>query len=196
MTVILASKSGTRAKLLAEAGVAFEATSSGVDEEIAKQSLLAEGHGPRAIADALAELKALKVSRRTSDLVIGADQTLDLDGVLFDKSDTIDEARIVLRRLRGRRHLLHTAVVAAKEGAILWRAVASPKMEMRGFSDDFLEEYLAREGEAILGSVGCYRLEGLGAQLFAKVDGDHFAILGLPLIELLGFLRNHGYLRA
>jgi septum formation protein len=194
--VILASKSATRAQLLAGAGVAFEATSSGVDEDAAKQSLLAEGHGPRAIADALAELKALKVSRRTSDLVIGADQTLDLDGVLFDKSDTIDEARIVLRRLRGRRHLLHTAVVAAKEGAILWRAVVSPKIEMRDFSDAFLEDYLTREGEAILGSVGCYRLEGLGAQLFAKIDGDHFAVLGLPLIELLGFLRNHGYLRA
>lgn len=195
MKIILASRSATRAKLLDEAGVAFETTSNGVDEDAAKQSLLAEGHGPRAIADALAELKALKISRRTSELVIGADQTLELDGVLFDKSESIDEARMVLRRLRGRRHLLHTSVVAAKEGVILWRALVSPKLEMREFSDDFLEDYLVREGEAILGSVGCYRLEGLGVQLFAKVDGDHFAILGLPLIELLGFLRNHGYLR-
>ncbi|MBL8553001.1 MAG: Maf family protein [Phenylobacterium sp.] len=192
--IVLASKSAARRAVLDGAGVTYEATVAGVDEDAVKASLLAEGQGPRDVADALAELKAIRVSRGRSDLVIGADQTLDLDGRLYDKVDTVAAARDRLLELRGRTHKLHSAVVVAKAGAPIWREVVTAKLTMRDFSDDFLEHYLADEGERALGSVGCYRLEGPGAQLFAKIEGDYFAILGLPLLGLLDLLRRHGAL--
>ncbi|HWA60046.1 MAG TPA: Maf family protein [Caulobacteraceae bacterium] len=192
--VILASGSASRAQILKAAGVPFEAVSPGVDEAAAKQSLLAEALGPRDVADALAELKAVKVSARRPGLVIGADQTLDLDGVLFDKADSVEEARARLRALRGRRHRLHAALVVAENGEPVWRTIESPTLSMRPFTDAFLEAYLARQGEAILSSVGCYHLEGEGAQLFDHIQGDYFAILGLPLMGLLDFLRRRGVL--
>lgn len=196
MSIILASKSAARRAVLDGAGVAYEATVAGVDEESVKASLLAEGHGPRDIADALAELKAIRVSRAKPGFVIGADQTLDLGGKLYDKADDLDAARARLRLLRGKTHKLHSAVVVAKEGAPIWRELVSASLTMRDFSDAFLEDYLKSEGPHALGSVGCYRLEGPGAQLFSKIEGDYFAILGLPLMGLLDLLRRHGELAA
>ena len=194
--IVLASKSAARRAVLDGAGVAYEATVAGVDEEAVKASLTAEGAGPREIADALAELKAIRVSAKHQGLVIGADQTLDLDGRLYDKVETLAAARARLAELRGKAHKLHSAVVVAKEGAPIWRELVTAKLTMRDFSDAFLDDYLAREGEAALGSVGCYRLEAMGAQLFSKIEGDYFAILGLPLLGLLDLLRRHGELAA
>jgi len=180
--------------LLAAAGVRFETHSPGLDEEAAKAALAGEGLNPRDTADALAELKALKVSSRRTGLVIGADQTLDLDGDLVDKAPTMVAARDRLLSLRGRRHKLHSAVVVALDGAPIWREVATATLAVRPFSDAFLDQYMAAEGEELLWSVGCYRLEGMGAQLFERIDGDYFAILGLPLLGLLDLLRRYGAL--
>ena len=196
MSVILASKSAARRAVLDGAGVTYEATVAGVDEDAVKASLLAEGAGPRDVADALAELKAISVSRSRPGLVIGSDQTLDLDGQLYDKAEDVSAARDRLKLLRGKTHRLHSAVVVARDGAPFWREVVTASLTMRDFSDTFLEAYLATEGEAALGSVGCYRLEGPGAQLFSRIEGDYFAILGLPLMGLLDLLRRHGELEA
>ena len=196
MSVILASKSAARRAVLDGAGVPYEALVAGVDEDAVKASLLAEGAGPRDIADALAELKAIRVSHGRREFVIGSDQTLDLDGQLYDKADSVEAARERLKLLRGKTHRLHSAVVVAKEGAPIWREVVTASLTMREFSDAFLEAYLASEGPHALGSVGCYRLEGPGAQLFSNIEGDYFAILGLPLMGLLDLLRRHGELPA
>jgi septum formation protein len=194
--VTLASKSATRVALLTGAGVGFEAVGSGVDEDAAKASLLSEQASPREIADALAEMKAVKVSQRRPGLVIGSDQTLDLAGTLFDKPETPKAARAQLLQLRGQVHNLHSAVVIARDGQPIWRTVETAKLSMRPFTDAWLDGYLARQGETILGSVGCYHLEDEGIQLFDRIDGDYFTILGLPLLGLLDFLRLHGALEA
>ncbi|WP_397423182.1 Maf family protein, partial [Phenylobacterium sp.] len=152
--------------------------------------------GPRDVAEALAERKALVVSLARTGLVIGADQTLDLDGTLYDKAPDLQSAGTRLKVLRGKTHRLHSAVVVARDGIPIWREVVTATLTMRDFSDAFLETYLATEGEAALGSVGCYRLEGPGAQLFSKIEGDYFAILGLPLMGLLDLLRQHGEIPA
>ena len=191
--VVLASTSASRRALLEGAGVVFTARSPGVDETAAKAALLGEGLGPRDIADALAELKAVRI-RAEGALVIGADQTLDLDGELIDKAETLDEARERLKRLRGRPHKLHSGVVVAQAGQPIWREVSTATLWMRPFSDGFLDDYLAREGEHLLGSVGCYRLEDVGVQLFSRIEGDYFTILGLPMLGLLDLLRRHGVL--
>ena len=188
--LILASTSLSRQSVLRAAGIAFEAVAPGVDEEAVKQALTTSGAGPRDIAVALARGEALAVSRRRRGPVIGADQTLELDGVLFDKPHDMMQARETLRRLRARRHVLHSAVVVAKDGVVQWGALVSPQLTMWPFTDRFLEDYLAREGERVLSSVGAYLIEGPGIQLFEKIDGDHFAILGLPLLPLLNFLRT------
>ena len=192
MTLVLASKSAARRALLSGAGVAHQAVVSGVDEEAAKADMLARGLGPAEVADALAELKSLVVSGQTPGLVIGADQTLDLDGKLYDKAESFAEARARLTLLRGRTHRLHSAVVLAEAGQVVWRERITASLTMRAFSDAFLDDYLLTEGEAALGSVGCYRLEGPGAQLFSRIEGDYFAVLGLPLMGLLAFLRDRG----
>jgi len=193
--VVLASKSSSRQAVLTAAGVAFEAVGSGVDEDAAKARLLSDGCEPRDIAARLAEAKAVAVSQvRPEAIVIGADQTLELDGALFDKAGTLGECRQRLQQLRGKRHLLHSAVVAAQHGAPIWRHVESPRLSMRAASDAFIDAYLARHGESLLGSVGCYQLENDGAQLFDAIDGDYFAILGLPLTPLLNLLRENGAL--
>lgn len=193
--LILASKSAARRAVLDGAGVSYEAAGSGVDEDAAKAELLARGATPREVAEDLAERKALAVSRGRAELVIGADQTLDLEGRLYDKVETVAAARERLKSLRGKSHALHSAVVAARGGATVWRETESAVLTMRDFSDAFLEDYLAAEGEAALGSVGCYRLEGPGVQLFSEIRGDYFTILGLPLMGLLDLLRREGVLR-
>jgi septum formation protein len=195
--IVLASKSAPRAAILSNAGVAFEVVSAGVDETALKARWLAEGAAPREIAGHLAEAKACRVSAREPDaIVIGADQTLELDGVLIDKAEDMGEARERLVSLRGRVHRLHAAVAAARDGAVVWRVSESPALTMRDFSDSFLDGYLERGGAALLGSVGCYLLEGEGAQLFERIDGDYFAVLGLPLLPLLDFLRREGALEV
>ena len=191
--IVLASTSAIRRQLLAAAGVACTAEPAGVDEASIKDSLLAEGLGPRDIADALAEAKAVKVSaRRPGALVIGADQTLDLEGRLFDKAGTVDEARARLKLMRGKAHKLHCGMVVARDGRPIWREVATATLRMRLFGDGFLEGYLERNAPGVLSSVGCYQLEGEGVQLFDRIEGDYFAILGLSLIPLLDILRRHG----
>lgn len=194
--VTLASKSSARQAILRNAGIDFEAVVAGVDEEATKAGLLAEGASPREVADALAELKAVKVSTKRPGLVIGADQTLDFAGRLIDKVETLDQARALLLELRGQTHKLHAAVVVARDGKPMWRVVQSAKLSVRPFSDAWLDGYLERRGEHILHCVGCYELESEGVQLFDAIDGDYFTILGLPLVGLLDFLRLHGALEA
>lgn len=194
--VTLASKSSARQAILRNAGITFEAVVAGVDEDAAKAGLLAEGGSPREVADALAEMKAVKVSTKRPGLVIGADQTLDFAGRLIDKVETLEEARALLLELRGQTHKLHSAVVVARAGEPIWRVVQSAKLSVRPFSDAWLDGYLERRGEHILHCVGCYELESEGVQLFDAIDGDYFTILGLPLVGLLDFLRLHGALEA
>jgi septum formation protein len=196
MAVILASKSAARRAVLTGAGIGFEVQVSGVDEDVLKDQLLAQGASVSQIAEALAEQKALKVSQTVPGLVIGSDQTLDFEGRLYDKAETLEAARERLQTLRGKTHQLHSAVVVARAGEVIWREVVSSTLTMREFTDAFLESYLASEGPEALGSVGCYRLEGPGAQLFSKIEGDYFAILGLPLMGLLDLLRAHGEVKA
>lgn len=196
MTLILASGSAARRRMLEAAGVTFEADVPRVDEEAVKACLRAEGRQPRAQADALAELKALSVARRRPGFVIGADQMLALEGEVFDKPKDAAEAREQLLRLKGRTHELFTAAAVAHEGAVIWRHVDTPRLTMRTFSERFLDEYLVRGGQDVLASVGAYQLEGLGAQLFERVEGDYFSVLGLPLLPLLGFLREHRIIDA
>ena len=194
--IVLASTSAVRRKLLTDAGVAFEAVAPGVDEAAAKASFLADGVRPREVADALAELKAMRVSGRRAELTVGSDTVLELDGELFDKASTPAEAREHLLRLRGRTHQLHSAVVVAQAGAPVWREVKTARMTVRPFSDAFLDRYMAQAGAALTTSVGAYWYEALGVQLFERVEGDHFAVLGLPLLGLLDLLRRHGELPA
>jgi septum formation protein len=192
-TVVLASKSAVRARLLAAAGVSFEAADSGVDEAAAKAALI--GLDPRSMAMALAEEKAVAAAAlRPGVLVIGADQTLDVDGRMFDKAETLAGARARLLMLRGRSHRLHAALAVALDDAIVWREAASATLTMREFSEAYLDLYLSRNGRAALSSVGAYELEGEGVQLFERLEGDYFTILGLPLLGLLDFLRDRGVL--
>ena len=193
-TLVLASKSTARRAVLEGAGVPFEAVGSGVDEDAAKVGLAERRATPRQVAEALAEDKALTVSATRPELVVGADQTLEFQGRLYDKAETVEAARERLKALRGKPHQLHSAVVVAQGGAVVWRETQSATLTMRDFSDAFLEDYLAAEGEAALGSVGCYRLEGMGLQLFSKIEGDYFTILGLPMMGLMDLLRRRGVL--
>lgn len=196
MSLILASGSAARRHMLEAAGLTFQVVSPRVDEEAAKASYRAAGMKPRDQADALAEIKALSVSRSTADFVIGADQMLAVEGHVLDKPNDIAEARAHLERLRGRTHELITAAVVAREGTVIWRHIDTPRLKMRPFSDAFLDGYIERAGEGTLRSVGAYQLEGLGAQLFERVEGDYFSVLGLPLLPLLAFLREHGIVEA
>jgi septum formation protein len=191
--LVLASASAARAALLRAAGLAVEARPAHVDEAALKQAAQAEGAPPAEAALLLAEAKAARIGRRDTDsLVIGADQLLVCDGAWFDKPADLGAARQQLQALRGRRHTLCTATVVWRGGRRVWHHLATPQLTMRDFSDGFLDRYLAAEGEAVLASVGAYRLEGLGVQLFREIEGEHSAILGLPLLPLLGFLRQHG----
>jgi septum formation protein len=194
--IILASQSAARRAMLSAAGVAHEARPAHVDEEGVTAALLAERAGADRIADALAELKAVKISRgNPTALVIGADSVVvDAEGRLLAKPETRERAAAQLRQLAGTTHRLVSAAVAAEGGTPVWRAAAAAKLTMRPLSDAFIDDYLAREGEAVLGCVGTYRIEALGAQLFTRIEGDHFTIRGLPLLALLDYLRVRGQL--
>lgn len=197
--LLLASQSESRRRLLTDAGVPFKTVSAAVDEEMAKEALIGEGVKPRDLADALAELKARRPSQRDPDaLVLGCDQTLELaDGSLVNKCETREEARdLLLLRMSGARHHLHSAAVIAQGGVPVWRHVESVAMDMRPLSAAFVDAYLEADWKHCRWCVGCYRIEGPGAQLFAKVTGSLFAVQGLPLLPLLDFLRVRGVLAA
>ena len=194
--VILASGSASRRALLANAGIGAEAVRPGVDEDAAKAAMRVEGVSASDQAMRLAELKARKVSASRPGLVIGGDQMLSLDGRAFDKPGDRNEARAHLRALSGKTHTLETALVICEGGVPVWRHLAQPRLEMRQLSDSFLETYLDQTGDAILSTVGGYQLEGLGSQLFARIEGDYFSILGLPLLALMDYLRNRGVLAS
>jgi nucleoside triphosphate pyrophosphatase len=191
--LILASASPSRRQLLASAGLSFAIEPSGVDEDEVKLSLIGEQASPQDIATTLAEMKAVRVSQRhRAALVIGADSTLACNGRLFDKPATLAAARRQLLALGGRVHELCSSVVVARDGVRLWHCSERAHLTMRPFTESFLDAYLARAGQAVCASVGAYQLEGLGAHLFSKVEGDYFTILGLPLLPLLSFLAEHG----
>ncbi|MCW8836180.1 MAG: Maf family nucleotide pyrophosphatase [Rhodospirillales bacterium] len=192
-TLVLASASSARARLLTEAGLIFSQAPAHVDESAIKDEMAARGTPPEDVAMALSEKKALKTgAEHPGTVVIGADQMLECGGRLYDKPMNRDDARRQLRALRGNTHRLISAVCIVQEETVLWRHVDHARMTMRNFSDGFLEQYLERAGQAVLGSVGVYHLEGLGMQLFEKVDGDYFTVLGLPMLPLLGYLREKG----
>ncbi|KEQ54087.1 Maf family protein [Sphingobium chlorophenolicum] len=196
--IVLASQSASRRALLEAARVPFEALSPGVDEEAAKEALRADGLDARQLADALAELKALRVSRRVpGGLVLGCDQTLSLDdGAMIDKAVDRADAERILKLLSGRVHHLHSAAVIALNGEPIWRHIERVRMTVRPLSDAFIAAYLDGDWDECRWCVGCYRIEGPGAQLFAKVEGSQFAIQGLPLLPLLDFLRVRGVLES
>lgn len=201
--IVLASGSASRRAMLEAAGVPFEVVRPQVDEDAAKDAMKAEGFDARQLADALAELKALAVSRRMPGrTVIGSDSIVALAaheserGPMLDKPATRDRAAEQLRMMRGGTHRLVSAVVGARDGVAVWRHVDVAKLHVRDFSDAFLDAYLDVEWPAIAGCVGCFRIEGPGVQLFSRLEGSQFTILGMPLMPLLGWLRDVGEMPA
>jgi septum formation protein len=193
--LILASGSVSRRMVLEASGLHVSIRPSNVDEAAIKRRALADAESAETAALRLADSKARAVALDEPDaLVIGADQILVCDGVWFDKPADVAAAREQLRTLRGRAHVLVTAIVCHEGEQHVWQHVEIPRLVMRDFSDAFLDEYLALEGAAVTSTVGSYRLEGLGAHLFASIEGEHAAILGLPLLALLAFLRRRGIL--
>ena len=195
MSLVLASGSKSRKALLTEAGVSFTADPADLDEDALMASL--KQAGPEVMAQKLAEQKALTVSRRhPGRTVLGGDSVIAFEDDYLSKCANLDEARALLQRLSGHTHLLVSAAALARDGALLWTHASPCHMAMRVLSQEFLEDYLASEGEAILSSVGCYHFEGRGAQLFDRVDGDYFSVLGLPLLPVLAQLRKEGLLAS
>lgn len=197
MRLILASQSLSRRALLEGAGLDFEAMPAAVDEGAIKESARAEGVSAADTAILLADAKAARIARRHPEAtIIGADQLLVCEGEWFDKPADIAAARGHLTKLRNRAHELMTAVVVWRNGQRAWHHLATPRLAMRDFSDAFLDEYLAREGGFVTSSVGAYRLEGMGIQLMRDIRGEHTAILGLPLLPLLAYLRDAGVVKG
>lgn len=195
--ITLASGSEIRAQMLAQAGIDFTVAPARVDEDAIRDAMLAEQAPPRDIADKLAEVKAQKVSGRTPGaLVLGCDQVLECEGKLYAKPETLDEAREHLKALMGRTHRLLSAAVIYEDGEPLWRHVGVVRLTMREVSDDYLDAYLARNWDSIRHSVGGYKLEEEGVRLFSRIEGDYFTVLGLPLLELIGFLSVRGDLET
>lgn len=194
MTLILASQSTARKAMLESAQVAFETAPAGIDEDALTAALLAENAPPRDIADALAEAKARKVALRyPGAMVLGSDQIVALDnGELMTKAQTPGEAKTHLQRLSGQRHHLISAAVIVEDGSAVWRAVEEVKMLMRPLSDGFIDDYVGQYWQHIRQCAGGYRIEAEGAQLFNRIEGSHFAVLGMPLLPLLGYLRIRG----
>ena len=195
--IILASGSDIRATLLRNAGVVFDVVPARVDEEALRDAMLAEDAGARDIADALAEMKAQKISvKHPEALVIGCDQVLNLQGQLLTKPDSPETARTQLMAMRGKRHELLSAAVICENGKPVWRHVGMVRLLMRQFSDAYLDDYIARNWDSIRHSVGAYKLEEEGVRLFSQVQGDYFTVLGLPLLELLSYLTLRGDLKG
>jgi septum formation protein len=191
--VVLASASGVRRRLLENAGVSVIIDPGRADEEEIKRAMHADGAPVEACAERLAEIKALRVSgRHQGAIVLGADQMLELDRVWFDKPADREQAAEQLAALAGRTHRLVSAVAAVRNGARIWGHAASARLTMRPLTRQFIGAYLAAAGDQALQSVGAYQLEGLGAQLFSRIEGDYFTVLGLPLLPVLAFLREHG----
>lgn len=194
--IVLASTSASRRAMLTAAGVAHEALPALVDEEAVKANL---GEvAPRDLADALAEMKALKVSQRVpGTLVLGGDSVVAIeDGTLLDKPVDRADAERHLKLLSGKRHDLYSAAVIAENGRAVWRHVDRARMWVRPLSDQFIAQYLDAEWPAISGCVGCYRVEGPGVQLFSRIEGSHYTILGMPLLNILDYLRTRGQLTS
>lgn len=187
--VILASGSASRRAVLAAAGVTAEAVAPNVDEDSFRTAMRADGVKVRDQAMRLAEMKAVRVSQSREGLVIGGDQMLALGDEAFDKPRDLADARNHLVRLSGKTHTLETAIVVCEGGIPVWRHLARPKLTMRPLSPDFIDSYVESCGEKLLATVGAYQLEGLGAQLFTRIEGDYFSVLGLPLLPLLDYLR-------
>ena len=195
--IILASQSAIRRTLLENAGIAVDVHPARIDEDAVKSALLAEGAPPRDIADALAEMKARKIGERhPGALVIGCDQVLDLDSTILSKADTQSEAREHLIAMRGRTHKLISAAVICDGASPVWRHVGVVQMQMRDVSDAYLDDYIARNWDSIQHSVGAYKLEEEGVRLFQRITGDHFHVMGLPLLEIITFLAARGELKS
>lgn len=194
--LILASGSAIRSTLLRNAAVPFEVERPRVDEEALKSAMQAEGSPPRDIADALAEMKARRIAGKRPDaLVIGCDQVLDFDGQILSKPASPQEALAQLQMMRGKRHMLLSALVLYEDAAPVWRHVGQVRLQMREVSDAYLEDYVARNWDSIRHSVGAYKLEEEGVRLFNRIDGDYFTVLGMPLLELLNYLTGRGILQ-
>jgi len=190
---VLASGSEIRADLLRNAGLKIAVQPPRVDEDAVKQALLAEGAPPRDVADALAELKARKISEKHPQaLVLGCDQVLEFDGQLISKPESPDQALAQLKAMRGKRHKLLSAAVICRDGKPEWRHVGQVRLVMRDGSDAYLEDYVTRNWDSIRHAVGAYKLEEEGVRLFTQIDGDYFTVLGMPLLELLNYLTLRG----
>jgi septum formation protein len=197
VSLVLASGSASRKMLLTAAGVTFTADPADLDEDALMADLQRRGADAVRVASELAQQKALAVSRRhPGRIVLGGDSVIAFGGEFLSKCASLDEARTLLARLSGHTHLLVSAAALARDGALLWTHASPCQMTLRDLSPQFLDDYLLREGTAILSSVGCYHFEGRGAQLFAKVDGDYFSVLGLPLLVVLAQLRKEGLLAS
>ncbi|MBL4768439.1 MAG: Maf family protein [Rhodobacteraceae bacterium] len=193
LPLVLASGSSIRGQLLQNANVAFSVQLPRVDEKTIKQSLIAEGVSPRDIADALAEMKARKISEKTPEaLVLGSDQVLEFEGALLSKPQSPDEALKQLKSMRSKRHRLFSAAVICEDGRPVWRHVGRVTLQMRDSSDSYLHDYVDRNWPEIGHAVGAYMLEQEGVRLFSRIEGDYFHVLGMPLLEILGYLTVRG----
>lgn len=191
--IVLASTSTVRADLLRNAGLSLTTIAASLDEDALRAALQADSVSPRDQADALAEAKARKISQKRPDaLVIGCDQILDLNGTILTKPASPAAARDQILQLRGQTHKLHSAAVIYENATPVWRHIGTARLTMRGFSDTYLDAYLARQGNDVCTTAGSYKLESEGIRLFDRIEGDYFTILGLPLLELLGYLNARG----
>jgi septum formation protein len=195
--IVLASESDIRIRMLADAGVTFSAKAARLDEEAIRETLDAEGASPRDISDALAEAKAWKIAERNqAAVVIGSDQVLEHRGKAMGKPADTEAARQQLRELRGQTHTLHSAVVVYGHGKPVWRHLGEVRLTMREFSDAYLEGYLARNWVSARHSIAAYKLEEEGIRLFSRIEGDFFTALGMPLLPLLNYLSERGFIEG